>query len=164
MLYQDIKTYVIRCDVRLVLKAVRHKPYCDFQFLPVSTHYWKNLSKNFMTSLPIPTDWKDDNYNMILVIVDHLTKMIHYELVKTMIDAADLAEVIIDMVVRHHGLLKSIISDEDLIFTIKFWSSLCYFPDIKRQLFTIFYQQTNDQTRRQNSTMETYLWAFINWE
>lgn len=65
-------------------------------------------------------DWKDDNYDAILVIVDHLIKITNYELVKTIINAASLAEVIIDMVVRHHNFLKSIISNRDSLFTSKF--------------------------------------------
>ena len=38
-------------------------------------------------------------------------KMVHYKLVKITLDAPGLAEVIIDMVIRHHGLLDSIVID-----------------------------------------------------
>ena len=48
-----------------------------------------------MTGLPVSADWKGDSYNSILVIVDRLTKMVHYELVKVTIDAPKLAEVIL---------------------------------------------------------------------
>ena len=93
-----------------------------------------------------------------------MTKMVHYEPVKVTIDAPGLAEVIIDVVVRHHGLPDSIISDRGAIFTSKFWSSLCYFLGIKRRLSTAFYPQTNGQTERRNSTMEAYLQAFVKFE
>ena len=79
---------------------------------------------DFVTGLPLFADWKDDSYDLILVIVDRLTKMVHYEPVKVTIDAPGLAEVIIDMVVRHHGLPASIIRDQRAIFTFKFWSLL----------------------------------------
>ena len=101
---------------------------------------------DFVTGLPISTDWKGDSYDSILVIVDRLTKMVHYELVKVTIDAPGLAEVILNMVVRHHGLLNSIVSDRGLLFTSKFWSSLCYFLGIKRRLSTAFHPQTDGQT------------------
>ena len=117
-----------------------------------------------MTSLPLSADWKGNNYNLILVIVDCLTKMMHYEPVKVIIDALGLVEVIIDVVVRHHGLPDSIISDPGEFFTSKFSSSLCYHLGIKRRFSTAFYPQTDEQTERQNSTMETYLHAFVNWE
>ena len=90
--------------------------------------------------------------------------MVHYEPVKITIDALGLAEVILDVVVWHHGLPDSIVSDRGSLFTSKFWSSLCYFLGIKRRLSTAFHPQTDGQTERQNSTMEAYLWAFVNFE
>ena len=119
---------------------------------------------DFVTGLPISTDWKGDSYDSILVIVDRLTKMVHYEPVKVTINAPGLAEVILDVVVRHHGLPDSIVSDKGSLFTLKFWSSLCYFLGIKRGLLTAFHPQTDGQTKRQNSTMETYLQAFVNFK
>ena len=90
--------------------------------------------------------------------------MVHYEPVKITIDAPGLAEVIINVVVRHHGLPDSIVTDQRSLFTLKFWSSLCYFLGIKRRLSTAFYLQTDGQTERQNSTIEAYLRAFVNFE
>ena len=101
---------------------------------------------DFVTRLPLSSDWKGDNYDSILVIVDRLTKMVHYEPVKVTIDAPGLAEVIIDVVVRHHGLPDSIVTDRGSLFTSKFWSSLCYFLGVKRRLSTAFHPQTNGQT------------------
>ena len=163
-LRKDVENYVRGCDVCLASKVVRHKPYGDLQSLPIPTHQWKDLSMDFVTGLPLSADWKGDSYDLILVIVDHLTKILHYEPVKVTIDAPELAEVIIDMVVRHHSLPDSIISDRGAIFTSKFWSLLCYFLGIKQRLSTAFHPQTDGQTKRQNSTMEAYLRAFVNFE
>ncbi len=90
--------------------------------------------------------------------------MVYYEPVKVTIDAPGLAEVIIDVVVRHHGVPESIITDRGLLFTSKFWSLLCYFLGIKRKLSAAFHPQTDGQTERQNSMMEACLRAFVNWE
>ena len=90
--------------------------------------------------------------------------MVYYKPVKVTIDAAALAEVIIKVVVRHHSLPESIVSDRGSVFTSKFWFSLCYFLGIKRKLSTAFHSQTDGQTERQNSTMEAYLRAFVNFE
>ena len=119
---------------------------------------------DFVTGLPLSSDWKSDSYDLILVIVDQLTKMVYYKPVKVTIDAPGLAEVIIDVVVRHHGLPDSIVTDRGSLFTSKFWSSLCYFLGVKRRLSTAFYPQTDGQIKRQNSTMEAYLRAFVNFE
>ena len=90
--------------------------------------------------------------------------MVQYKSVKVTIDAPGLEEVIINMLVPHNGLPDSIVSDHGSIFTLKFWSSLCYFLGIKRSLSTAFHPQTDGQTERQNSTMEAYLQAFVNYK
>ena len=130
-LRHDVEAYVTGCDVCLASKAVRHKPYGDLQSPTIPTHRWKDLSMDFVMGLPVSTNWKGDTYDSILVIIDRLMKMIHYEPVKVTIDSPGLAEVILDVVVQHHGLPNSIVSDRGSVFTSKFWSSLCYFLGIK---------------------------------
>ena len=119
---------------------------------------------NFVISLPLSADWKGNTYDSILVIINCLTKIVHYKPVKVTINTLGLAEVIINVVVRHHGLPDSIIRDQGAIFMSKFWSSLCYFLGIKRRFSTAFHPQTDGQTKEQNSTIKAYLCAFVNWE
>ena len=117
-----------------------------------------------MIGLPISNNWKGDNYDSILVIVDWLIKMVHYKPVKITIDAPRLAEVIIDVVVWHHNLPNSIVTNTSSLFTSKFWSLLYYFFGIKHRLSFAFHPQTDGQTERQNRTMEAYFQAFVNFE
>ena len=119
---------------------------------------------DFVTGLLVLLDWKRDSYDSILVIVDWLRNMVYYKLVKITLNITGLAEVIINMVIHHHRLLDSIVTNKSSFFTSKFWSLLCYFFGIKRKLFTAFYSQINSQIKRQNSTIKTYLWAFVNFE
>ena len=90
--------------------------------------------------------------------------MVYYKPIKVIIDASGLAEVIIKVVVRHYGILDSIVTNRRSFFTSKFGSSLCYFFGIKQRLSTAFYPQTDGQTERQNSTIEADLQAFVNFE
>ena len=155
-LRKDVEAYVKGCDVCLASKAVKHKPYGDLQPLPVPTYQWKDFLMHFVIGLPVSTNWKSESYNSILVIVNRLIKIIHYEPVKVTINAPGLAEVIFDVVVQYHGLPNLIVSDRGLLFTSKFWSSLCYFFGVKQRLFTAFHPQTNGQTEWQISTMGAY--------
>ena len=98
-LRRDVEDYVRGCNVCLASKVVRHKPYGDLQSLPILTHHWKDLSMDFVTGLSVLMDWKGDSYDLILVIIDRLTKMVHYKPVKITINALGLAKVIINMVV-----------------------------------------------------------------
>ena len=111
MLQQDVKAYVKDCNVSLALKAVCHKSYGDLQLLPIPTYWCKDLSIDFVTGLSISANWKDHSYDSILVIVNQLIKMIYYIPVKVTIDAPGLAEVIINMIVHHHGVPESIVID-----------------------------------------------------
>ena len=138
-LKRDVESYVQGCDVCLALKTVRHKFYSDLQSLPVPTYRWKDLFMDFVTRLPLFSDWKSDSYDFIFVIVNQLTKMVYYKLVKVTISIPGLAEVIINVVIQYHGLPDSIISDWGAVFTSKFWSSLCHFLGIKRRLSIAFH-------------------------
>ena len=120
MLCRDVEAYVKGCNVCLASKAIRHKPYGNLQTLLIPTYRWKDLSIDFVTGLPILTNWKSESYDSILIIVDRLIKMVHYEQVKIMINAPGLAKVIIDVVIQHHGLPDSIITDWSSLFTLKF--------------------------------------------
>ena len=102
---------------------------------------------DFVTGLPMSVDWKGDSYDSVLVIVNRLTKIIHYKPVKVTINTPKLAKLIIDVVVQHYGLSDSIISDQEAIFIAKFWSMLCYFFSIKQYLFTTFCSQIDGQTK-----------------
>lgn len=48
-----------------------------------------------MTGIPKLKDWKRDNYNSILVIINKLIKKINYNLIKIIIDKTKLVKVII---------------------------------------------------------------------
>lgn len=66
---------------------------------------------DLVIGLPISTNWKDGTYDLILIILNKLTKIFYYKLLKVIIDIPDLVKVIINKIVRHHSLLDSIISD-----------------------------------------------------
>lgn len=104
----------------LALKTVYYKLYSNLQLLPILIHKWKNLSMNFITSLPILTNWKSESYNPILVIINYLINIIYYKLIKITIDTLELAKVIINIVMYHHNISKSIIMDLDSFFISKF--------------------------------------------
>ena len=108
--------------------------------------------------------WKDKDYNFKLVIIDILTKIVRYELIKVTTDALRLAKIILNIAIWQHGLLDSIIINRGLLFISEFWLSLYYFLVNKQILFSAFYLQTNSQTKLQNSIIKAYLWIFINFE
>lgn len=133
-IWADVETYIKGCHVYLTSKVERYKLYCYLELLPVLSQQWEDLSIDFMTGLPISTNWKSKKYDFILVIVDQLTKMVYYKLIKTTIDAPRLAKFIINMVVQYYGLLDSIISNHGSVFSPNFGSLTCYFFKIKKKI------------------------------
>lgn len=85
--------------------------------------------------------------------------MVYYEPVLKTINEKQLAEILIETVIKYHGLPDSIVTNRGLLFTSKFWSFLCYYVNVKRRLSTDFQPQIDGQTKRQNSTMKIYLRA-----
>lgn len=104
-----------------------YKSYDNLQLLPVPSHWWKDLSINFVTDLPILTNLKDKSYVFIFVIVNRLIKIIYYKFVKVTINIFDLAKVIINMVVLYHIIAESIFKNQVLLFISKFLSLIFYF-------------------------------------
>lgn len=66
---------------------------------------------DFITELSIFTNCKGETYDLILVIINQLIKIVYYKSIKVTIDISWLAEIIIEMVIQHHNLLDSIVTD-----------------------------------------------------
>lgn len=54
-------------------KIPRHWPYSLLQTLPVPLRPWKSISLDFITNFP-----PSQGYNVILIVVDHFIKMLHF--------------------------------------------------------------------------------------
>jgi hypothetical protein len=68
---------------------------------------WEEIQMDFIVGLPCT----QAGYDLIWVIVDHLTKVAHFIPVKTTYSGAKLAEVYISRIVCLHGVPKKIVSD-----------------------------------------------------
>ena len=74
----------------------------------------------FVIRLPKSKNWREVEYESILVIVDQLTKIVYYKPVLTTLDAEQLVEVLIKIVIKYHNLPDSIVTNQGLLFTLKF--------------------------------------------
>ena len=99
----------------------------------------------FITKLPLA-----QGYNSILVVVDQLTKMVHFILTTERTSAEGLARLFRDNVWKLHGLPKSIISDRGPQFAAGLMKELNGILGIKSKMLTAFHPQTDGQTERVN--------------
>jgi len=119
---------------------------------------WMHISADFITKLPLAQE-----YNVILVVVDRLTKMVHFipTTEKTLVEG--LARLFKDNVWKLHGLLESIISDRGPQFAAGLMRELNRILGIESKLSTAFHPQTDGQTERVNQELEQYLRMFIDY-
>ena len=100
-------------------------------------------------------------YNAILVVVDQLTKMVHFIPTTERTSAEGLARLFRDNVWKLHGLPKSIILDRGPQFTAGLMRELNQMLGIESKMSTAFYPQTDGQMERVNQELEQYLRMFI---
>jgi hypothetical protein len=114
---------------------------------------------DFITDLPLC-----DGFDTILVVVDRFTKMSHFIACNKSISAEETAKLILQQVVRLHGLPQDIVSDRGPQFAARFWRRLFKLFGTKINLSTAFHPQTDGQTERVNQILEQYLRCTINYQ
>lgn len=105
----------------VVCQQVKHEnivPAGLLQPLPVIVRPWNDITMDFIDGLP-----KSDGFEVILVVVDRLTKYVHFVPMKHPYTALSVATAFVDNVVRLHGVPASIVSDGDRVFTGIFGAS-----------------------------------------
>jgi hypothetical protein len=100
-----------------------------------------------------------DGYDLIWVIVDHLTKVAHFIPVKTTCSGAKLAEHYMSRIMCLHGVPKKIVSDSGSQFTCKFWEKLHESMDTKLDFRSAYHPLTDGQMERTNQVLEDMLRA-----
>ena len=158
---KEIKVYMKSCTACQQAKPTHHKPYRELQSLQQPWGPYTNILMDFIIGLP-PSKCRSKAYNSILVIMDRYTKMACYVTVRSDIDTPGLAAVFVQkFVLAGPGIPDSIVSDRGSVFTLTFWSAVCYHLKVCRRLSTAFHPQTDGQMERQNLTLEQYLQAYI---
>ena len=70
---QDIRNFVIECDVCQCNKGETVKSLGTLQPLLIPPTIWRDISMDFITGLP-----KSGNKSVIMVVFDHLSKYAHF--------------------------------------------------------------------------------------
>lgn len=75
-------------------------------------------------------------------------------LVKGTMTVEDMAYQLLNKVITNHRMPEKITSDQDKLFTLKFWTTLTKLMGIDHQLTIAYHPQANRQTERTNQTIE----------
>jgi hypothetical protein len=94
-------------------------------------------------------------------VVDRFTKFAHFIPMRHPYTAESVAKLFLENVYRLHGLLESIISDSDKIFTIHFCKELSRLAQVQLSMSSAYHSQSDGQTERVSQCLETFLRCFV---
>ncbi|GJS31487.1 putative reverse transcriptase domain-containing protein [Tanacetum coccineum] len=115
------------------------------------------ITMDFMSGLPKTPS----GYDTIWVIVDRLTKSVHFLPMEKTDTMEKLTQLYLKEIMCRHGVPISIISDRDNHFTSGFWKSLQKALWMNLDMSTAYHPQTNGQSERTIQTLEDMLCAYV---
>ncbi|XP_062854790.1 obscurin [Trichomycterus rosablanca] len=103
---RDIRQFVSVCETCARNKDSRAKPPGLLHPLPIPHRPWSHLSLDFITGLP-----NSKGLSVILVVVDRFSKAARFIGLPKLPSARETAHLILQQVVRYHGLPTDLVSD-----------------------------------------------------
>jgi hypothetical protein len=149
---QFITQEVAECPVCQISKTEKVKYPGLLHPLKIPKMKWTEISLDFIEGLP-----KSRGKDVILVVVDRLTKYAHFLPLAHPYIVQKVADVFIDNIVKLHGPPSVIISDRDRIFTSKIWGEIFDALKVTLNFSTAYHPETDGQTERVNQCVEQYL-------
>jgi hypothetical protein len=131
---QDVRNFVVECDVFQHNKGETIKYLGTLQPLPIPLAIWRDISMDFIVGLP-----KSGNKSVIMVVVDHLSKYAHLCALQNPFTSSTMAQLFMDQVFKLHGMPHSIVSDHDPTFTNNFWQELFKLQGTQLHLCTTYH-------------------------
>jgi len=156
----DVEAFCRSCTTCQTSKPSNHPSYGLLETLDVPSYPWETIGMDFVGPLP-ESKTLNGSFDMILVIIDYLTVMVHLVPTKQTYRAKDIAEVMFDRVYKLHGMPQNIISDRDSLFTSTFWTKLNELTHSELRMSSSFHPQTDGITERANRTITQMLRSCI---
>ena len=127
--------------------------------LPVANRPWGSITMDYLTSIP-----SSNGFDTILVVVDCFTKMAHFLPCQNSINSMETSTMVMNEIIKHHGLPDEIITDRDPKFRSKFTQEFYAALGVKYKMSTSGHAQTDGQSERTIQMLEGFLRAFMNYE
>ena len=144
---KHVGDFVRRCLACQQVKFEHQRPVGLLQPLEVVEWKWEHVSMGFVTHLPRTLRGHD----AVWVIVDRLTKSAHFLVVQMTLTLEEFGRLYIREIVRLHGVLVSIVSDQDPRFMTHFLKIMS----------TGFHPQTDSHSERTIQILEDMLRACV---
>jgi hypothetical protein len=136
-------------------KSDHLRPTGLLQPLPIPSGVWSDIGIDFIEALPRVHD-----KTVILTVVDHFSKYCHFIPLAHPYTTESVAQAFFAEVVRLHGVLQTIVSDRDPVFTSSFWKELMTLTGSKLYMSSAFHPQSDGQSEAANRVIAMYLRCF----
>ena len=154
---QYVGRYISTCDLCLRTKAHWHPPVGELHPLLILDTPWDTISVDFIVKL-----LDSAGYDVVMVVVDSVTKRAHFMPTFTTVNAARMAQLFIQQVWKHHGLPRKVVSNRGPQFVAEFTQELYWMLGIKLAATTAYHPQGDGQTECVNQELKQYLRLFFN--
>ncbi len=152
----DVESYCKLCVTCKRTKDNTQKPYGLLHLLMPPTYPWEIIGIDFIDFLPESSN-RDRIFDILTVIIDKLTGMVHLVPSHMNYKVKEVAELIFEEVYKLHGLPKGIVSDRDTLFTSIFWSHLYKLIGSKLKMSSAYHPETDGTTERANRVIGAML-------
>lgn len=154
---EDIRKFVQECVICQQAKVTHSLlPAGLLQPLPIPNMIWDEIAMDFITNLPL-----SHGYSNIMVVVDRLSKFVHFIPLKPGFNSKIVAEAFIHNIVKLYGFPKSIVSDRDRVFISSFWKQMFKSQGTNLAMSSSYHPQSDGQTENLNKRLEMYLRCFV---
>ncbi|GJS38900.1 ty3-gypsy retrotransposon protein [Tanacetum coccineum] len=153
---KSVEEFIGKCLVCQETKYSTQAPGGLLQPLPTPSRVWEDFSMDFITGLPA-----SKGLSVIFVVGDRFNKYAHFGPLPASFNVPKVVDVFIDMVVKHHGIPKTIASDRDPIFVSKFWKQLFEASGTKLNHNTAYHPQTDGKTKVVDQGLEQYFRVMV---
>lgn len=152
LLKQFIAGKVAECPICQISKSEK-VPYPGLlNPLQIPRMKWTDISMDFVEGLP-----KSKGKDVILVVVDRLTKFAHFIPLSHPYTVQKVADLFMENIIKLHGPPSSIVTDRDRIFTSKLWHEIFNAMQISLNFTSAYHPESDGQTERVNQCLEQYL-------
>ena len=106
--------------------------------MPIPIEVWTDISLDFIEELP-----KLEGYNMIVVVVDRLSKKTHFIPISHSYTTTKIAQVFLHSIFKLLGLPKLIVTDRDPTFTSSSWKEFFQLQGPTLKFLSTYHPQSN---------------------
>jgi hypothetical protein len=153
----DVEDYVRGCVTCARIKPSQQVQAGLLRPLPIPHRPWEVIGIDFIGPLPKTAD----HHDFILSVKDQFTKQAHFIPTTVNVTAKGTVKLLLEHVIKLHGLPSAIVSDRDVRFQATLWKEIWKTWGSRLMMSSSHHPQTNGGTERVHRTLETYLMAFV---